>query len=185
MADLMTFLPLDRASCSSSKKGSSKAVPPEPEKAKPDEINPKVNDTIEEAYDKARTLGLQVVSALALEIGAEIIIKAKGLVNGKKVGRCIYLGTESSERFPVGYLIPKAEKGIGTVHCVIQFNVEKNCYQIKDLGKGCGTFIKIAGRVTVRTGYMVFIGEMHFTITVTPEELVLKFLGNAKIKHQL
>lgn len=122
---------------------------------------------------------------MALEVGAEILIEAKGLVNGKKVGRCVYLGTESSERFPAGYLIPKAEKGIGTVHCVIQFNTEKNSYQIKDLGKGCGTFIKIVGRVAVKTGYMIFIGETHFLITVTPEELIFKFLGSAKVKHQL
>jgi hypothetical protein len=145
------------------------------------------DEDIEVTLNSASKLKLQVISALSLPTDTEIIIDAKGLVNGKKAvkGTGVYFGTQSTVKAPVDYLIPKVERGIGTVHCVIQYDTIKNCYQIKDLGNGCGTFIKIVGKIPLKSGHMIFFGEIHFLITVKEGELVIKFMGGPKTNTQL
>lgn len=192
--DFLTFFPSERVGSLPSKKNSlaigagQRLVGQEfVEVAKGDDAPLEFDEETEDSLSKAELLKLQIVSALSLKIGTEIIIDSKGLVNGKKVGKGhrAYFGTLSTDKAPVDYLIPKVERGIGTVHCVIQYDTKKNCYQIKDLGNGCGTFIKIAGKITLKTGHAIFFGEIHFRITITEEELALRFLGGPRANHQL
>jgi len=192
--DFVTFFPSERLCSLQTKKNTSRigsgqrAFEYDTIEAVKGDSSPLVSEEdIEDRLSEAKELKLQVISALSLPIGTEIIIGAKGSVNGKRTMKecCVYFGTQSTTKTPVDYLIPKVERGIGTVHCIIQYNAKENCYKIRDLGNGCGTFIKIIGKIPLKTGHMIFFGETHFLITVNEQELIMKFMGGPKINTQL
>jgi len=83
-----------------------------------------------------------------LKAGTIFEINAQGLrggLRGKQDG-CTLMG--SVEKDLDGYfindlLIPAADAGIGSRHCLIKYQRESLQYELKDLGDGSGTFIKL------------------------------------------
>lgn len=66
-------------------------------------------------------------------------------------------------------VLPKSE-GFGRRHFMIQFNLEKNGYFIKDLGEGTGTFIKVQNQTILKNGHIVSFGESHMVVGLVLEK---------------
>ena len=62
--------------------------------------------------------------------------------------------------------MPEEEIGFGKRHFEIRFNKNTACYEIKDLGDGTGTFVKIVSNIMLKPGYIVSFGDVHFAVAI-------------------
>ena len=145
------------------------------------------DDDFNELPIKKKRLILKIISSLSIVPGTEILIGTKGLVGGHRNSKdcCTYFGNKLSDNNLIDYVVPLKEEGIGSTHFVIYYNKTNNCYQIKDLGNGKGTFILITRKYPVMTGNVFSFGEVHITTILDKDELRLKVQGVTKINTKL
>lgn len=101
---------------------------------------------------------------------------------------CVYAGSsEKQGRLTINDIIlPEKEKGVGKRHFMIQYNkgrkhIEKSLYQIKDMGEGLGTFVRIEKPIKLRSSYIFSFGDSHMIVHIEGQLLTLKFIEGPKI----
>lgn len=62
-------------------------------------------------------------------------------------------------------VLPAADN-FGARHFQIKFSNEHNCYTIKDLGDGSGTFIKVQKQFILKNGHIVSFGDNHMVVGI-------------------
>lgn len=121
-----------------------------------------------------KSLKLKVITEGLLPKGTTYMIHPFGLENslrGVKDGK-VYLGSSSkydnegvndicipNNELPTGLSEPKR-------NFLIFYHIEKDCFLIKDLGKGNGPFIKLTHSIALKNNYMVNIGENFLTFGI-------------------
>ena len=48
---------------------------------------------------------------------------------------------------------------------IIKYNISDNRYYLRDLGEGCGTFVKIDSPLVLKNGYIISFGDSHMTVS--------------------
>ena len=54
---------------------------------------------------------------------------------------------------------------------MIEFSLEKNFYNLKDLGDGSGTFIMVKREMILKNGHIVSFGDSHMVIGLALEKV--------------
>jgi FHA domain len=63
-------------------------------------------------------------------------------------------------------VILPAHEGFGSRHFYIKYSNDYNCYLIKDLGEGSGTFIKVQKQYVLKNGHIVSFGDNHMVVGI-------------------
>lgn len=133
-----------------------------------------------------------MIESPTFQKGDKFEVNAGGYVHSQRVTQdgCVYMGTatqnEATGKFINDIVVPPEEVGMGSVHMIIQFNVEKQCYFIRDCGQGTGTFVKIEQALTLKQGFIISYGDSHMYVNFdSKEKLQLKFLDGPKSDQML
>lgn len=138
-----------------------------------------------DAVRYAPVLHLKVISSSSLPKGTVITINAQGVVGSFRNGKdgITYFGckkrakrvskhvrqTEILNDFiipPISQEIAKKHRGR---HFKIEYNITQNCYKIKDLGIGFGTFYKLDFPLVLKDNHLLNMG-LIFIIANFPSE---------------
>ena len=75
---------------------------------------------------------------------------------------------------------------MGSVHFVIQYQVSKKAYFIKDCGNGTGTFVKVEHELPLEHGFMFTFGESHMIVSLAKQDTIeIRFFGGPKQDEML
>ena len=132
-------------------------------------------EKIKKVYPISNKLILEIISCgYVPEKFIQIEIDPYGYINSKrKKDGITYFGYQNGD-LGIDYIFKKSDnlffdntfKG---KHFKIQFNPDDLNYYIKDLGKGCGTFIKIQERTEIKNNSLVNIGENYIVFSIGDE----------------
>ncbi|OMJ70726.1 hypothetical protein SteCoe_31225 [Stentor coeruleus] len=143
--------------------------------------NKNINITTEEIIK----LTLTILDTVHMIIGTQYEILPQGLINTKRLVKdgCVYAGsTEKQGRLVINDIIlSEKEKGVGKRHFLIQYNKEKACFFIKDMGEGLGTFIRIEKPIKLVSAYIFSFGDSHMVVHIENTLLTLKFIEGPKV----
>jgi hypothetical protein len=121
-----------------------------------------------------KTLKIKVINDGSLPKGTAFIIRPSGLetsVRDKKDG-FVYFGC--SGRLSSGGLndicVPISDLNVDLSEQIqsfmIYFNIDRNSYSIKDLGKGSGPYIKVKEPQVIKNNSMIGLGETYLTFFI-------------------
>ena len=147
---------------------------------------------LKEEIAAAPRLLIEVIESPTLPKGQQFEINAGGFIHSQRGVQdgYVYIGTAGPNQVTGKCLndivIPKEEVGMGNVHTLIQYKIDKKGYYIRDCGQGTGTFAKIEQPLTLKHGYIISYGDSHMYVNVdTKEQLQLKFLDGPKSDQML
>ena len=149
-----------------------------------EEISPELISKLEKIQNKAPKLELIIKDSLYLEIGLKIKINALGLVlkslRNKKDGNT-YFGILSPEKknndIDIDFSTIDFLNNINNFkdndiqygrQFKIRFDINENCYFIKDCsyGSGYGTFMKIINETKIKDNTLINIGDNYVVFTL-------------------
>ena len=145
-----------------------------------DEISEEIITKLKEIVDKAPKLELVIKESLLLEENLKIKINALGLIdrdlkkepNGKTYFGLLSPTDENINKkidFSTGNndIINTSSDIHYGVQFRIKFNINDNCYYIKDCsyGNGYGTFMKVVNGMKIKDSMLINIGNKYIVIT--------------------
>ena len=135
-----------------------------------------------------RKLVLEVQDSPCLRAGKSFVITANGLKQSTRRmndGRTI-VGTEAGT---CDIVLSPDDPELGKMHFVIEFNQANECFTIKDLGEGNGTFMKIEGSHTLHNGDVLSFGASHAGVQIQSQgsasTLTLRFFEGPRANDML
>jgi len=133
-------------------------------------------EKIKKVFSIAKKLILEIVSSDDLgDKFNQIEIDPLGYVNSKRQKDGItYFGYQNEEDLGIDYIFKYSDNFdsnnfIGK-HFMIKFNPDDLNYYIQDLGKGCGTFIKIQEWTEIKNNLLLNIGENYIVFSSEIED---------------
>ena len=54
---------------------------------------------------------------------------------------------------------------------MIKYNIEKNFFNLRDVGDGSGTFIKVDREMVLKNGHIVSFGDSHMVVGLVLEKV--------------
>ena len=124
-------------------------------------------EKIKKVFSIAKKLILEIVSSDDLDDKFnQIEIDPLGYVNSKRQKDGItYFGYQNEEELGIDYIFKYSDNfdinNFNGKHFMIKFNPDDLNYYIQDLGKGCGTFIKIQEWTEIKNNLLLNIGENY------------------------
>jgi hypothetical protein len=126
---------------------------------------------------------LVLVDGTALPAETVLKFTAAGLVGGlrRKSDGMTYIGSAAGAKIN-DFIINDTTERIGRRNTAIQWNAEASTYQIKDLGKGSGTFARLDNihQLTDNNSHVLAIGETHLHIYAIGQAVTVKAIGTAR-----
>lgn len=136
----------------------------------------------------AQKLLLQVQDSPAFPLGKTFILTRTGLRHSTRRmndGRTI-IGTEPTT---CDILLNADDPEVGKMHCVIEFYAANECFTVKDLGEGNGTFMKIMDSQTLHNGDVLSFGASHAGVQIQSQgsasTLTLRFFEGPRANEIL
>ena len=133
-------------------------------------------EKIKKVFSISKKLILEIVTSDELgDKFNQIEIDPLGYVNSKRQKDGItYFGYQNEEDLNIDYIFKYTNNFdinnfIGK-HFMIKFNPDDLNYYIQDLGKGCGTFIKIQEWTEIKNNLLLNIGENYIVFSSEIEE---------------
>ena len=131
---------------------------------------------------------LEVQDSPSLRAGKCFVITPSGLRQSNRQmgdGRTI-VGTEPTN---CDIVLSPEDKDIGKMHFVIEYNQANECFYIKDLGEGNGTFMKIEGSHTLHNGDVLSFGTSHAGVQIQSQgqgsTLTLRFFEGPRANDMI
>jgi pSer/pThr/pTyr-binding forkhead associated (FHA) protein len=126
-------------------------------------------------------LKLEVLDSQSLEIGSIFLIDSEGLRGGSRAkDSSVLIGSDSSNDI----VLSSHEKGVGGRHLMLKFDVcHKNCFGIRDLGEGMGTFIRLDKRLSLKCNNIISFGDSHMIVLIDYSDgsrITLKFIDGPR-----
>jgi hypothetical protein len=148
---------------------------------------------LEQALNYAKILKLRVLSSSTLKLNAEFIINTLGYEKSLRTPKdgITYIGVKKRNKpkdlngtVINDIIIPVNDKTLATKHrgqhfCIF-YELNKNCYSIRDLSLGFGTFAKVNDILNLRDNFLLYMGEHYLLINLFPEfnsKLRIKLFG--------
>jgi len=133
---------------------------------------------------KLLKLVLKVEESTDSEIGTQFEILPGGMVSSPRgVSDCItYAGrTREISNLVNDINFGRNDEAIGERHFMVKYDAGElylamNMYQLKDLGDGSGTFIKIEKPLLLRNNFIISYGVSHMGVKISNRFLTLTFL---------
>lgn len=125
---------------------------------------------------RAPKLRLTVLQSETYAVGTEFRVNANGLEDAQQNGR-VLIGSDLKE----SDIAVVDEHGVGSQHCMIQFDVPNRNYLLKDLDEGSGTFIKVTKRTALTARSVLCIGKSSIAVVLLEvAHLQLTFIEGPK-----
>ena len=133
-------------------------------------------DKIKKVFSSSKKLILEIVSS---DDGEDKLIQIEidpfGYVNSKREKDGItYFGYQNEENLGIDYIFKYSENfddyNFNGKYFMIKFDPDDLNYYIQDLGKGCGTFIKIQEWTEINNNLLLNIGENYIVFSSEIEE---------------
>ena len=70
-------------------------------------------------------------------------------------------------------IVMNGDEDVGRMHCAIEFNTKEKRYQVRDLGEGNGTFMKIEDKLILHNSDIISFGDTHAGIVLTEQSTSL------------
>ena len=141
------------------------------------EIIPADIEKIKKVYSISKKLFLEIISCDNIsDKYIKLEIDPYGYVDSKREKDSItYFGYQNGNS-GIDYVLSNSDNfyfdnNFNGKHFMIQFNPDDLNYYIKDLGIGCGTFIKIQEWTEIRNNLLINIGENYLVFSLGEEEL--------------
>ena len=128
-------------------------------------------EKIKKVFSASKKLILEIVTSDNIdEKFIQIEIDPLGYTNSKRQKDGItYFGYQNEEDFKIDYILRYSDNfdndNFNGRHFMIKFNPDDLNYYIKDLGKGCGTFIKIQEWTEIKNNLLLNIGENYIVFS--------------------
>jgi hypothetical protein len=133
-------------------------------------------EKIKKVYSSSKKLILEIISSEDIsEKLIQIEIDPFGYVNSKREKKdgITYFGYQN-ENAELDYILKNSDNfyddNFSGKHFMIKFNPDDLNYYIKDLGKGCGTFIKIQEWTEIKNNLLLNIGDNYIVFSSDDEE---------------
>ena len=133
-------------------------------------------EKIKKVFSISKKLILEIVTSDELgDKFNQIEIDPLGYVNSKRQKDGItYFGYQNEEDLNIDYIFKYINNfdinNFSGKHFMIKFNPDDLNYYIQDLGKGCGTFIKIQEWTEIKNNLLLNIGENYIVFSSEIEE---------------
>ena len=133
-------------------------------------------EKIKKVFSLAKKLILEIITSDELgDKFNQIEIDPLGYVNSKrKKDGITYFGYHNEEDLSIDYIFKYSENfdinNFNGKHFMIKFNPDDLNYYIQDLGKGCGTFIKIQEWTEIKNNLLINIGENYLVFSLGEDE---------------
>ena len=128
-------------------------------------------EKIKKVFSISKKLILEIMTSDNIEDKfIQIEIDPLGYTNSKRQKDGItYFGYQNEEDFKIDYILRYSDNfdndNFNGRHFMIKFNPDDLNYYIKDLGKGCGTFIKIQEWTEIKNNLLLNIGENYLVFS--------------------
>ena len=139
-------------------------------------LSPVDIEKIKKVYSSSKKIMLEIISSDNIpEKLIQIEIDPYGYVNSKRVKKdgITYFGYQN-ESTELDYILKNSDnfydENLNGKHFMIKFNPDDLNYYIKDLGKGCGTFIKIQEWTEIRNNLLLNIGDNYIVFSSDDDE---------------
>jgi FHA domain len=142
---------------------------------------------LEQAATNAQKLKLRVISSSTIKRGTEYFINALGCQNSKRPVKdgFTYAGVKKNIKLENGgksiandIVLPIDDKEIAEKHrgqhFCIYYELNKNCYCIRDLSIGFGTFAKVQDLLIIKDNYLLLMGEHYVLLNIILESQASK-----------
>ena len=117
---------------------------------------------------RVKKLMLEVQDSPSLRPGKCFVITPTGLrqSNRKMIDGRTIVGTDPNM---CDIVMGEEDKELGKMHFVVEFSKAGDCFLIKDLGDGNGTFMKIEGSHVLHNGDVLSFGASHAGVQIQPQ----------------
>lgn len=126
-------------------------------------------ENLEKCLNYAKILNLKVLSSSSLTKNTVIVINALGYENSLRASRdgITYFGCKKRDKHNGetinDIVIPPQDKSIGEKHrgqhFQISYSIDSDCYLIRDLAIGFGTFVRLLFPLEIKDNYLLHIGD--------------------------